>query len=106
MASTKFALVLSPDPSTEDALMNQAGPERVIRHIDFSTYATGPSLAVVFEIFSEEITDFTDTVRGIGLKVGVYSTLEKAMSFSSRAFGLSEDGTLEEVNLDFGGGET
>lgn len=105
MASTKFALVISPDPSTDNALMGLEGPEKVIRNLDFNT-RPGPSLGAVFEIFAEDITEFTETVRSAGLKVGVYSNMDKAMMFSNRAFGIVEDGTLEEVNLDFGGGET
>lgn len=105
MSTTKFALVLSPDPSTEDVMMALQGPEKVIRSIDFNTHASGPSLAAVFEIFSEDIVAFTQDVRKNGLKIGVYSTEDKADRFAKRAFNLPEDGTLEEV-LTLGGGET
>ena len=104
--ATKYALVLCPDPSTEEELMAKQGPMHVIRHVDFGTDITRPSLGVVFELFPEDLRVFVEEVRDKGMKVGVYTDYQKALGFSNQAFGLSKDGTLEEVEFNFGGGET
>jgi hypothetical protein len=106
MTATKFALALCPNPETEEFVMGKEGSMCVIRHIDFSTHADRPSLGVIFEVFPEDAMQLTDELRGAGVKVGVYSTFEKAMGFANQLFSVPKDGTLEEVNLDFGGGET
>jgi hypothetical protein len=106
MAATKFALVLCPTPDTEDLVMSRDGSMCVMRHIDFSTHADKPTLGVVFEIFPEDAMQMTEELRAAGVKIGVYSTFEKAVGFANQVFDIVKDGTLEEVNLDFGGGET
>lgn len=103
---TKFALVLCLDPEDETWLLNKEDVMHVVRRIDFGTNSEHPSLAVIFEVFPDDMMEFTAEVRERGMKVGIYSAFEKASGFANRAFGVGEDGTLEEVNLDFGGGET
>lgn len=103
---TKFALVLCFDPELETSLLNKEDVMHVVRRIDFGTTTGLPSLAVIFEVFPDDMLEFTTELREQGMKIGVYSSFEKAAGFANQAFGVGEDGTLEEVNLNFGGGET
>lgn len=103
---TKYALALCLDSANEGFLLDKEDGVHVIRRIDFGTNTEHPALAVIYEIFPEDMTEFTAQLREAGMKVGVYSTFEKASGFANQAFGIGEDGTLEEVELYFGGGET
>lgn len=103
---TKYALALCPEPSSEDMVMGLETALCQIRHVHFNTFVNLPSLGVVFELFPEEVTALTKRLREGGVKVGVYSSFEKAMKFMDRAFDLEGDGTLDEVEWNLGGGET
>lgn len=103
MSQTSYVLIVGDD---ETQMMSYDRKEGTMRDIGLN-FDNSPSVAIVYEVFNEDIKDLLDDVRSHGLKAGTYSTMEKAQRFMYKALSVSEDGTMGEPKvLTSWGGET
>lgn len=103
MSKTSYVLIVGDD---DEQIFSYHGKEGTVRDIGLN-FDNSPSVAVVFEVFNEDVRELLEDVRVKGLKAGTYSTVDKARKFMYKSLAVSEDGTMEEPKvLASWGGET
>lgn len=93
--SERFLLILGDD---ENKMFEYAASQGFLRDICLN-FENSPSIAMIYDVALRDVKDVVDDVRANGMKVGVYSTLEKAQGFMFKTMALSDDGTMEEPKM-------
>lgn len=106
MSDTKYALVLCTEPGQEEVALEVRDEVHCPRWYEMGFRDDTPTLAVIYEMYPDDLLEFTATMRESGIKVGVYSSYGKAKGYCDQAFGIANSDTLEVVEGDLGGGET
>lgn len=100
---TSFVLIVGDD---EAQMMSYDRKQGTLRDVGLN-FDNSPSVALVYEVFNEDVKDLLDDVRSHGFKAGTYSTVEKAQRFMYKTLAVSDDGTMGEPKiLTSWGGET
>jgi len=94
MGRFKFVLIVGDN---EEGIIGREEKELLIRDVGCN-FDHSPSIAALYEVYSDEAKKIVLDIRGEGLKVGIYASREKAQGFFWKALGSEWMGSA--VSLD------